>query len=208
MPSTAETMPAIRSDVSGLSNALAASRLAARGKAANSSPSITSTRPIATMNWAISASRPRSERPLFRGAARWGRGPGRCGAFAHLARRVDEVAEELRIRLEQHARIVGAHPRLVGLHRAVEREEVGIPTIGLGENAVTLAVALAAGLLTFRLRVGEQHGDLAIGLGADLLRALGALRAQLRRLLLALGLHALIDRLAVLLRQVGAANAH
>jgi len=32
MPSTAETMPAIRSDVSGLSNALAASRLAARGK--------------------------------------------------------------------------------------------------------------------------------------------------------------------------------
>ena len=51
----AETIPAIRSDVSGLSSALAASRLATRGKAANSNPSITSTRPIATMNWAIFA---------------------------------------------------------------------------------------------------------------------------------------------------------
>ena len=48
-------MPATRSDVSGLSSALAASRFAARGKAANRSPSITSTRPIATMNWAIFA---------------------------------------------------------------------------------------------------------------------------------------------------------
>src|SRR6187399_1227673 len=58
-PSTAETMPAIRSDVSGLSSALAANRLATRGKAANSSPSITSTRPIATMNWAILPDRSR-----------------------------------------------------------------------------------------------------------------------------------------------------
>src|SRR5262245_4472387 len=153
-------------------------------------------------------SRPRRERPLFRGAARWGRGAGRRGAFAQLARRIDEVAEELGIGLEQHARIVGAHPRLVGLHRTVEREEVGVLAIGLRENAVTLAIALAAGLLAFRLRLGEQHGDLAIGLGADLLRALGALRAQLRRLLLTLGLHALINRLAVLLRPVGAADAY
>ena len=39
-------------------------------------------------------------------------------------------------------------------------------------------------------------------------RLLAALGAELGRLALALGLHALIDRLAVLLRQVGAADAH
>ena len=38
-----------------IERALAASRFAARGKAANKSPSITSTRPTATMNWAIFA---------------------------------------------------------------------------------------------------------------------------------------------------------
>ncbi len=45
-------------------------------------------------------------------------------------------------------------------------------------------------------------------LRADFLRPLSALRAELGRLALALGLHALIDRLAVLLRQVGAPDAH
>jgi hypothetical protein len=46
-------MPARRSEVSGLSNAVAAKRFAALGKAAKKSPSITSTSPIATMNWAM-----------------------------------------------------------------------------------------------------------------------------------------------------------
>ena len=40
------------------------------------------------------------------------------------------------------------------------------------------------------------------------LRLLRALGAELRGLALALGLHALVDRLAVLLGQVGAADAH
>ena len=44
--------------------------------------------------------------------------------------------------------------------------------------------------------------------GADLLRALGALGAELGGLALPLGLHALVDRLAVLLRQIGAPDAH
>src|SRR5215471_8034772 len=55
MPSTADAMPARRSELSGLSIALAARRLAARGNAANNKPSITNTRPIATMNSVISA---------------------------------------------------------------------------------------------------------------------------------------------------------
>jgi hypothetical protein len=52
-PSTAEKMPAMRSDASGLSTALAARRFAAPGKAAKRSPSIARTRPIATRNSGI-----------------------------------------------------------------------------------------------------------------------------------------------------------
>ena len=59
-----------------------------------------------------------------------------------------------------------------------------------------------------RIGFGQQHGHVAIGLGADLLALLAALGAEFGRLALPLGLHALIDRLAVLSRQVGAADAH
>jgi hypothetical protein len=52
-PITADMMPATRNEVSGLSIAVAASRFAADGKAAKSSPSMTNTRPIATRNSAI-----------------------------------------------------------------------------------------------------------------------------------------------------------
>ena len=53
-PKIADTMPAIRSDASGLSSALAASRLARPGKAAKMSPSMTNTRPRATTNSGMS----------------------------------------------------------------------------------------------------------------------------------------------------------
>ena len=58
------------------------------------------------------------------------------------------------------------------------------------------------------MQVGEDHNTLAIGAGADALRLFVALRPELLGLALAFRLHALIDGLAVLLRQVGAADAH
>ena len=70
------------------------------------------------------------------------------------------------------------------------------------------AVALAADRVGLGLRLGDQHGHVAVGARADFLRALRAVGAELGRLALTLGLHALIDRLAVLLRQIGAADAH
>ena len=70
-----------------------------------------------------------------------------------------------------------------------------------------VGVALAAHLLARRLSVGKQNGDVAVGLGADFLRALTALGAELAPLPLPFGLHALVHRLAVLLRQVGAPDA-
>ena len=53
---------------------------------------------------------------------------------------------------------------LVGLHRAVEGEEVRILAEGLGEDAVALGVALAADAArTSRLRLGDQHRHVAVG---------------------------------------------
>ena len=100
------------------------------------------------------------------------------------------------------------HAAFVGLHRAVEAEEIRILAIGLGVDAIALGVALAADLLGLGRGVGQQHRDVAIGPGPDLLALLAALGAELGGLALPLGLHALIDRLAVLLRQVDAADAH
>src|SRR5260370_35044271 len=121
-------------------------------------------------------------------------------ALARLARWIDEEAEELGIGLEQHTRIVGPQPVLVRLHRAIEREEVRIAAVSLGENAVALGVAFAAGALALRLRLGRQHGGVASRLGAKFLRLLAAPSTVLRLRLLALGLHALGARLPALLR--------
>src|SRR5215831_16485665 len=90
----------------------------------------------------------------------------RCGAPV-LARRIAEETEEVRIRREQHVRIAFLQSLLVGLHRSIEREEVRVPTIGFRENAVALGVAFAAGALAGRSRLGNKHGHVAIGLGAD-----------------------------------------
>ena len=64
-----------------------------------------------------------------------------------LAARIAEIAEEIAIGLEHHAGVVVPQAGLVGLHRAVEGEEVGIVAEGLGEDAVALGIALAADLL-------------------------------------------------------------
>src|SRR5262249_58976308 len=92
-PSTAETMPATRSDISGLSNAVAAKRFAAPGKAAKNSPSTTSTSPIATMNWAMLRRRARDAQPLFR-RDRWS-GAAAAGSpgVAHLARGLGDTPQ-------------------------------------------------------------------------------------------------------------------
>src|ERR1700730_15923547 len=81
----------------------------------------------------------------------WNRSTRRLflGAFLRpsLARRIDEKAEEIRVRLHQHAReriLVGAQPRLIGLHRAIEGEEILVAAIRVGEDAVALGIAFAA----------------------------------------------------------------
>src|SRR5215813_1153941 len=187
-PSKALTIPAIRSSPSGVSSAVAASRLARPGSAAKINPSIARTRPTATRKSRIAPARCRL---LF----------GR--ADASLAVRIREEAEEIRVRPQQQARIGLLQSLLVSLHGAVEREELRVLAIGLGEDAIALGVAVAADALGRRGRLRRKHSHVAVSLGADLLRAPAAFGAELRSFLLALGLHALIDRQAVLLGQIG-----
>src|SRR2546423_13898522 len=125
-----------------------------------------------------------------------------------MAGRIGEEAEEFGIRPQQEAGVVGTKPGLIGRHRAVEGEEFRILAIGLGEQAVAFSVADAAGLLGGRIGIGDDNGRFTIGLGADLLRLLAALGTEFLGLPLTFGLHALVDRQAVLFRQVGAAGTH
>src|SRR5262249_21979476 len=120
-------------------------------------------------------------------------------AGARLAAWITEEAEEIRVRPQQQARVAFLQSLLVGLHGPIEREEIRVLAIGLSEDAIALGIAVAAHALGCRRRLGREDGYVAIGLGADLLRAPAALGTELRSFLLPLGLHALIDRLAVLL---------
>src|SRR5262249_30864614 len=122
---------------------------------------------------------------------------------ARLAARIDEIAEKVGIRTQQHARVVRPQAGLVGLHGTIEREEAGVLAVGFGEYLVALGIAVAARLFRLGLRLGDQHGHVTVRPRANLLRALAALGARLRGDALTFGLHALVDRLAVLLGQIG-----
>src|SRR6516162_11494175 len=104
-------------------------------------------------------------------------------------------------------RVAMLHAALIRLHGAIEAEEVGVLAIGVGEDAVALGVALAADVFRLRISLGEQHRDVAVRPGADFLTLLAALGAKLGGFTLPFGLHALVDRLAILFRKIDAANA-
>ena len=134
--------------------------------------------------------------------------PAARGRRRRPPRAVLEHAQEIRVGRE-HQRRAGIGQRVtVGLQGAIELVELRVLAEGLGEQAVRLGVALAAADRGGALRLGEDDGALAVGARLDLLRPFEALRAQLLGLALTLGLHAVVDRLAGLERQVGAMEAH
>src|ERR1700682_563633 len=190
-------MPAIRNGPSAISITVVMARLALTGNAARKMPSIAKNKPSAARK---SDMNPATRHTLFRRAAR--------ARWQRFARRIAEKAEEIRIRPQHHMRIAVLHAAFVGLHRAVKGKEPRILAIGLGVDAIALGVTLAADLLGLGGSIRQQHRDVAVGPGSDLLALLAALSAELGGLALPLGLHALIDRLTVLLRQVDAADAH
>ena len=124
------------------------------------------------------------------------------------SRRIAEIAEEVRIRPQHQVRIALLHTPLVSLHGAIEREEARILAVGLSEDAVALAVALAADRLGLLIGVRDDHGHVAVGLRLDLLAfwlpsARNSAASRCRSVCMRC-----IDGLAVLQRQVGAADAH
>src|SRR5262249_26702386 len=94
---------------------------------------------------------------------------------AVLAGRIPEKPKEIRIGLEQHARIVGAQARFIGLHGTIERKEVRILSESFSVDAIAFRIALSADLLAFGLRFGEQAGHVAIRFRSYLLAPLGPL---------------------------------
>src|SRR5262245_34714844 len=140
------------------------------GLTAKISPSITSTRPSATMKSAIRRQPPK-RRGMNRGAPlpllmehdlypKTGTHPrsgsrtcfsGSCSSgsvtlflvvFTRLAAGVGKIAEEIRVGPEHHAGIAVLEPLLIGLHRAIERKEVRVLAEGLGEDPIALRLAL------------------------------------------------------------------
>src|SRR4051795_9436251 len=128
---------------------------------------------------------------------------GRRRPSSRFTTGIAEEPEEIGIRPQQETGIIALQPGLVGAHGAVEGEEILILAICFREQPVTLTVAFAAHPLRGRIGFRDNDGRFTIRIGADLLRLLAALGAEFGRLALPLGLHALIDRLAVLLRQIG-----
>src|ERR1700688_1834877 len=113
------------------------------------------------------------------------------GRYGRLAGRVAEELEEIGIRPQQEPGVAALQPVLIGCHRTVEREEIGILAVGFGEQPVAFAIALAAHLFSGRIGFGDDDGSFAVGVGPDLLGLLAALRAEFGGLALPLGLHAL-----------------
>src|SRR4029077_10953245 len=119
-----------------------------------------------------------------------------------------EIPEEVRLRTYEGPRAPVGEAILIGLHGAVEAEKLRIGAVGLRENPIALAIALAAGLVCLLLSLSGDDRNLPIRLGLDLLRLLRPLRPIRGGALLPLGLHAPEHGLGVLGRQIGALDAH
>ena len=137
-----EPMPIIRNVASGVPMTAAIERLAGPGKAAKTRPSIDEHQSDRGEEIRHAALAPPPTSPALQPQA----AEASRGLSARLAGRVVEVTEEVAVRLEQQPRVVRLEPGLVGLHRAVEGEEIRILVEGIGEDLVAGGVALAADL--------------------------------------------------------------
>src|SRR5271165_2523456 len=130
--------------------------------------------------------------------------------FRALIRRRSRLQEphEIRIGSDDHGRAGIGERALVGLERANHRVKLWVPGKGVRKRPVGLGVALAARDGRTALGLGENDRAVAIRLGLDLLGPFVALGPQFLGFTLSLGLHAVVDRLTGLERQVGASEAH
>src|SRR4051812_31597778 len=100
------------------------------------------------------------------------------------ALRSAEEAEELVVGRQHERCVTPVQSRAIGLHRAVEGEEILVLAERVGVGRRRFRLALTAQDVGLALRLGEDDGPLALGGGADALRELVALGAELLRLAL------------------------
>ena len=94
----------------------------------------------------------------------------------------------------------------IGIHRAIELEELRIPLERIGKDAVSSCIALASGDFGITLRLGNDLHNLSVGACANTLRRLTASCAKTLGFGETLCLHAIIGLLGHLGGQIGATD--
>src|SRR3954467_14300557 len=163
-------MPTARRTLSGVAIALFMALRIQFGLAANIKPSSTNRMPKPMRKSANAMDLIGLEPPVVlflsgRGAAelpplsslRFRRRRGR-----RLAGRVTKEPEEIRVRPQQEAGVARLEPVLIGRHRPVEGEEIGVPAVSFRKQTVALGVAHAARLLGLGPGFRLDHGRLAV----------------------------------------------
>src|SRR5438132_2190764 len=158
-------------------------------------PSITSTRASAVPRSRIIRGRARHQRrrpaarqvagPRRRGSSRLGSGAGRRGRSARrsrgraLARPTAEEAEEIALRGQHEGGVLTVQRVAIGLQRTVEGEELLVLAERVGIGLDRLCVAVAAHALGIALRLSQDDGPFALGIGPYVLCRLGPFAAIL-----------------------------
>ena len=104
------------------------------------------------------------------------------------------------------AKVITAAVRAAGKERGLK--PLTVVVLDAGGHVVSAEREDGASNNRFEIAYGKAYGALALGIGTHGLRRFGALAAILRRLLLPLGFHPGVDRLAVFLRQIVAPQPH
>src|SRR5256714_7278269 len=193
-PTSMLPRPAMRNSRSRTSRSLANARFTPCGWRNGAMPSNTRNSPSAA-----------SRSVEFTGhAVGWGALAPRGSRF----RRIFEILEEIPVGRHHQQVAVLAERALVSLQTAIEGVELGVLRVGARVGLGGGGVAFATHAQRIALRVGEDHGALALGGGAD--TGAGALpfRAQAARGLGEALLHALVDARRHLVGEVDALHAH
>src|SRR6266513_412115 len=123
-------------------------------------------------------------------------------------RRIFQILEEIPVGRHHQQVAVLAERALVSLQAAIEGVELGVLRVGARVGLGRGGVAFATHAQRIAFRLGEDHGALALGGGADAGAGALALGAQAARGLGEALLHALVDARRHLVGEVDALHAH
>src|SRR6266542_4571095 len=103
---------------------------------------------------------------LGSGAAGRGRAVRRRPGGSSLSGPAPEEAEEIPLGRQHEGSVLAVQPLAISLQRPIKRIELLVLVEGVGIDLDRLRVAVATHALRVALRLGEDHGALALGIGA------------------------------------------